>query len=91
MDIDTTAKYIVGIVLFVAVVSVLMLIITSNVQTPLTGQVYSIKTKPVTCGDVSCQNWESETTCPEDCSQSEVTGSAIQLGGRGRRYIEDAG
>lgn len=91
MDNDTAAKYILGIVLFVAVIGIIMLVFSVATQTPLTGQAYSVKTKPVTCGDDTCQKWESDDTCPEDCSQSEVVGNVIQLGGRGRRYIEDAG
>lgn len=91
MDDDIAAKYILGIVLFVAVTGIVMMVISANMQTSLTGQAYSVKTKPVTCGDDTCQKWESDDTCPEDCSQSEVVGNVIQLGGRGRRYIEDAG
>lgn len=90
MNDDTAAKYLVGIVGFVAVVAVLMLIASTNMQT-LTGQVYSVKTKPVTCGDETCQNWESENNCPEDCSQSEVTGNVIQVKGKSRKWAADAG
>lgn len=91
MNSELAAKYIVGIVFVVAVVGILMMLVSSNMQSSFTGQVYSVKTKPVTCGDASCQSWESEDNCPEDCSQSEVTGNAIQVGGRGRRFCEDAG
>lgn len=91
MNDDIAAKYIAGIVGIVGAVAIIILLLNLSTNTPFTGQVYTVKTKPVTCGDDTCQSWESETTCPEDCSPSEVTGNAIQVGGRGRRYWEDAG
>lgn len=91
MDSDTVAKYIVGIVLFVAIIGLFIMVTSINMQTTLTGQVYSVKTKPITCGDETCQTWESENICPEDCTQSEVTGNAIQVKGKSRKWIADAG
>ena len=91
MDDETASKYIVAIVGVVAAVAIIILLLSVSSNTSLTGQVYSVKTKPVTCGDDSCQSWESENTCPEDCSQSEITGDAINVKGKSRKWIADAG
>ena len=91
MNNETAAKYIVSFVFGVAVVGIIVMLISASTQTSLTGQVYSVKTKPVTCGDDSCQSWESENTCPEDCSQSEVTGNAISVKVKSRKWAADAG
>ena len=92
MNTDIASKYIVGIVAIVGAVAIIILLLSiSNASTSLTGQVYTVKTKPVTCGDEVCQNWESENNCAEDCSQSEVTGNVIQVKGKSRKWIADAG
>ncbi len=91
MNDDIAAKYIVGIVGVVGAVAIIILLLSVSADVSLTGQVYSVKTKPVTCGDDSCQSWESENNCAEDCSQSEVTGNVIQVKGKSRKWIEDAG
>ena len=91
MNTDIASKYIVGIVAIVGAVAIIILLLSISSNSSLTGQVYSVKTKPVTCGDDTCQNWESENNCAEDCSQSEVTGNVIQVKGKSRKWIADAG
>ncbi len=72
MDAKTVSKCIVGVVLLVAIIGTMSLLFEDR-QAPLTGQVYSVKTKPVTCGDDTCQNWENEDNCVEDCGRTDAT------------------